>query len=71
MNAWEYVRVGIGQPVEGNQLLGSRASDKYLWHCSHHLKAAGGIWQRTTGTEEVKGENDVDTGHVDKLPEHP
>lgn len=52
-------------------LLGSRASDKYLWHCSHHFTAAGGIWQRTTGAEEVEGENDVGPGHVAKLPEHP
>ena len=69
LNAWEYMRVTIAKPrPAGNTLSGSRASDKYLWHCSHHLVASGPtpprIWSRTTGDDEVYGQNDVGPGHI-------
>lgn len=42
-NAWEYVRVGIGGDPQGDNLLGSRASDFYQWGSMITLGADGSV----------------------------
>ena len=76
-NALEYIRVSVlGTRPTGNQMAGSRASDKSLWHVSHTIKdvlnsESNDEFFRTTGdTIQTAGVNDIGADHV-TLPKAP
>ena len=37
LNAAEYLRFSTTGDIAGNGILGSRASEFYVWHCAHHI----------------------------------
>jgi hypothetical protein len=63
-NFEEFVRVAFGEDVSGDGLRGTRASDKFLWHCRHRLVDQGGAWARTTGDQQETDQNDIGGTHI-------
>lgn len=68
-NFKEYVRVTFNgiRPL-GNSVIGSRCSDKYLWHVAHKLEfdagAFTGNFRRTTGDTTETPDNSIGDDHI-------
>ena len=63
-----FVRVSVGSDVNGNGLLGTRASDKFLWHSRDEwvkIDAGLGLWDRTSWIENDRNDiGQVPTPHI-------
>jgi hypothetical protein len=65
--AWEFLRVNFQEKrPTGEGIIGSRSSNKYEWHASHHWRYNNNRWERTTGDiTESAGQNDIDRRYQD------
>jgi hypothetical protein len=70
-NFFEFMRVGIGARPLGENLSGSRASPKYVWHDAMTLVENGPpplVWVRTSDNPESFGVNSIGPDHVNLNP---